>query len=159
MRMIGSNPLKNVVLSCQNPFCNKRCQFFFIIKKDMFLDVEIYQQMCCHASFRSCLLSCKANIHMYNFQFVKVEHSMFHFQVPTVPVKQNIYRERAGHFLLIAKFTFKLSFCATHPLNKRPFHSFAYLCPLQNPGGWVGLFLKTLPWSSNHPTKVIVSSW
>jgi hypothetical protein len=68
-------------------------------------------------------------------------------------------RERAGLFLLMAKLTFKLSPCATHPLIKRPFHSFAYPCTLQNPGGWVGSFPIVVPWSNNQPIKAIVSSW
>ena len=51
-----------------------------------------------------------------------------------------IERERVGHFLREAKLTFKLSFFKSHPLSKRPYHSFIYLCIYQNPGGWVGSF-------------------
>ena len=68
-------------------------------------------------------------------------------------------RERARLSLLMAKLTFKLSPCATHPLIKRPFHSFAYLYTFQNPGGWVGSFPIAVPLSSNQLTMVIVSSW
>jgi hypothetical protein len=89
---------------------------------------------------------------------------MFEFSV-SKDMKENnndkgeIQEERAGLFLLMAKLTFKPSPCATHPLIKRTFHSFAYLCTLQNPGGWVGSFPIAVHWSSNQPTKVIVSSW